>query len=296
MMLSGYPISGAPISGLGGPGDQEIIAVPFEFSAGMAFLIDTIIVAVPFELTPGIYGTVDQVAAAEPLSVGFGLSLTGVGVMATAPEFQFALSADTSGFIFFIQATPAEISFGIDVAGTAMFSTAAAIIRYYLTITGAPDGLSDIEIPMSSFQARRRSGDPTYLSVVIPSADFAAAIAARPNGSIRIDQGYVQGGSILQREPIMEAPISDAAVYQGGRQSSIVLTGYGTTTFTPKAVTLTNAVYRSVTGGKIHYRLARPYIFLNPGDTVTIEDDTFVIGTMSYAISPAQQQIELQEA
>ena len=295
-MISYNPISGAPISGFGVLGDRVVAAAPFELSAGLSFLIDNAVVAEPFELTIGISGTVDQVADAALLAVEAGMSAAGAVVSVVSTGFGLSFSAGASGYTFFLQAQPFEVSFGIDAAGTAMFATAAALVRYYLTITGAPDGLSDIELPMASFNARRRSGDPTYLSVVIPSADFAQAVAARPNGFIRIDQGYAQGGSILQRETIMDAPISDAAVYNGGRQSSIVLTGYGATTYTPKSITLTGATYRAVVGGKIRYRLARPYIFLNPGDTVTIEDDTFVIGTMSYAISPAQQQIELQEA
>ena len=182
-----------------------------------------------------------------------------------------------------------------DMAGEALFSTAAALIRYYLTITGAADGLDDIEIPMSSFQARRRSGEPTYLSVVIPGLGHAAAIVARSNGTIRVDQGYVQGGRILQREAIIEAEIEDVATYQGAKNSSIVLTGYRQTTYTPKTVALTSPTYRSVVRGVTRFRLARPYIFLNPGDTAVIDGESIDIAVMSYVISPAQQSIEISD-
>jgi len=174
--------------------------------------------------------------------------------------------------------------------------TGSEIIRYLCILTGAADGTTDLTLPLASFQARRRSNDPTYLSVVIPTVDYADEIAARPNGTLKIQQAYERNGEILQTETIMEAPLDSVNPYEGGENQSTVLIGYGTSTFVAKSITLTGVTYRATVGGKYRYRLARPYIFLNPGDTVTFSDDgvTFVIDTMAYFINPTASIIELE--
>lgn len=173
--------------------------------------------------------------------------------------------------------------------------TGSEIIRYFCILTGAADGTTDIVLPMSSFQARRRSAAPTYLNVVVPTVDYTDEIAARPNGTLKIQQAYERNGEILQTETIMEATLDSVSPHKGGENQSTVLIGYGTSTFVAKSITLTGVTYRSTRAGKYHYRLGRPYIFLNPGDTVTFSDDgvSFVIDTMSYFINPTTSTIEL---
>lgn len=83
------------------------------------------------------------------------------------------------------------------------------------------------------------------------------------------------------------------ATYQGARNSSIVLTGYRDAVYMPKTVVLSSPTYRSVVRGVTRFRLARPYIFLNPGDTAVIDGESIDIAVMSYAVSPAQQTIEI---
>ncbi len=142
-----------------------------------------------------------------------------------------------------------------------MFTTDDAILHYYLTITGSPD----IEIPITSFQARRRSGDPTYLSVVIPDIDIIDEITVRSSGTMKIEQGYERAGVELQRETIIETAVDTVNTYQGGTNQSIVLMGYTTSTFSPQTLDLSGSTYRAIVNGKITHRLARSYIFLNPG-------------------------------
>jgi len=148
---------------------------------------------------------------------------------------------------------------------------------------------------MKSFQARRRSGDPTYLSVVIPTVDYASEIAARPNGTLKIQQAYEQNGVIKQTETIIETDLEEVNPDEGGENQSVSLLGYSTSTYSSKSVTLSGVIYKNTRGGKYHYRLAKPYIFLNPGDTVIFSDDgvTFEIDTMSYFINPTTSLIEL---
>jgi len=168
--------------------------------------------------------------------------------------------------------------------------------RYFLVITGGPNGLPDIEVPMASFQARRRTGENTFLSVVIPSIDYVTDAEARPDGELVIQQGYVLGGDVVQREDIIRVNFDGLSFDDGASKKSMTLTGYKQVTYPGQTITLTGATYRSMRGGVLRYRLAEPYIFLNPGDVVTIGTDTFTIGLMTYIVSVAQATVELAAA
>lgn len=233
----------------------------------------------------------------EPFSLGMSLDFGSVTQNIALLPVEMGLTFDGSPMQS-IPAQPLEIGLSMDLDDVSSFETGSAIIRYFCILTGAADGTIDIVLPMSSFQARRRSGDPTFLSVVIPTLDYADEIAARPNGTLKIEQAYEQNGVIKQTETIMETDLEDVNPDEGGTNQSTTLIGYSTSTYSPKSITLSGVTYRSTRGGKYNYRLARPYIFLNPGDTVTFADDgvTFVIDTMSYFINPATSTIELASA
>jgi len=179
---------------------------------------------------------------------------------------------------------------------TVVFTTTFAVVYYLFTLTGAADSTTDIEIPISSFQCRMRSGDPTYLSVVIPGSEYATEITARANGTLQIEMAYKQDGAYLQREVIVQADLETVAIDEGADNQSITLTGHKTETFTAKTTLLENSVYRSVKSGKIRHRIAKPNIYLRPGDTVTVESDTFTADVISYAISVDSQTMEVAEA
>jgi len=170
----------------------------------------------------------------------------------------------------------------------------APFLYYIFTLTGDADGTTDIEIPISSFQARLRSGDPTYLSVVIPGMDQAAAINARPNGLLKVDAAYKTGDIWTQRKTIIQANLEDIRIDQGTTNISITLTGHKQKTYTAKAITLTGQTYKNSINGEIRYRFAEPEVELNPGDTVTVETDTYVANVISYYVKAKTGGIETQ--
>ena len=177
------------------------------------------------------------------------------------------------------------------------FETGDAKVRFFLNITGSADGLDDVEIPISSFQARKRSDANTYLSAVIPNIDYIDTLTDRSNGTMQIKQGYEKNGVILQKDIIIEAEMETPAYDQGGTNQSITVSGYKDQTFTAKAVLLTNATYKSLRNGKLRFRFAEPNIYLNPGDTVTVGLDTLIVDTLSYAISAESvNNFEISEA
>jgi len=212
------------------------------------------------------------------------------------PELDLTLDISTPSV--FLDIIPPELDLTLDISTPSVnvFDIGDASIRYFLIITGTEDSTTDIEIPLKSFQSRRRTGKPTFLSVVIPSLDYVDEIENRSNGRIQIQQGYEKNNIIIQRETIIETYIETISVDEGGKNQSITLTGYTTMDFSTKSITLTGSTYKNSSGGRMRYRLAKPYIYLNPGDTVTIDTDTFVVDTITYVISVDNQTIEIDEA
>ena len=174
----------------------------------------------------------------------------------------------------------------------------ASIIRYYCIITGANDSESDLTVPISSFSARRRNGDPSYLQVVIPSLDDIDNIIDRGNGTIKIRMAFEVEGEQVYIETLIETDSIESIRYdEGSTNKTITLVGYVTESFDGKSVDVSGATYKSVDDGVYRYRFARPTIGLDPGDTVTVTDDSdteFGVNTISYSVSAASCQIELE--
>jgi|LDZT01.1.fsa_nt_gi hypothetical protein len=168
-------------------------------------------------------------------------------------------------------------------------------ILYIFTLTGDGDGVDDIIIPISSFQANQRSGSPSYLTVVIPDIGYADDIAARLNGDLVINMVKLVDGSEAENEEILRANLESVRLDEGGVNQSITLSGHKQKTYTPKTVALEDVIYKSVTDDKRRYRCAVPNINLCPGDTATYDGDSFTVELITYTVNDGQHQIEIAE-
>jgi len=169
------------------------------------------------------------------------------------------------------------------------------VFRFIFRLTGAADGLSDQIIPISSFSARLKSGDPTFLSVVIPGLDYSAQIAARPNGDLSIKMGLEVAGIIILTEEIVRVDFENIQITEGAVNKTIILDGHRTETWSTKTVVLTAASYRKLHKGKLRYRCV-PDLYVKPGDTVEIESDNFVVDNITLSMSANQINMEITEA
>jgi len=194
-----------------------------------------------------------------------------------------------------ISGVPFEVTSEITVEQVNSISIQGAAVLYYFILTGQEDGLEDIEIPMNSFQSRLRNTDPTYLQVVLPGVDYAQEIDDRQNGTMRIDVAYKIGEEVVLRSTIIRADLEDVMLYEGPESSRIVLVGHRSETYTNKSILLNNSNYRFVNNGFLRHRLSEPNIYLKPGDTVTIGDDTFDANVISYYISINRSTMEVGE-
>ena len=168
------------------------------------------------------------------------------------------------------------------------------ITRFYFTLTGAEDGVDDIELSISSFNCNLRSGDPTYLQVVVPGVDQSAVIAARPNGQLVIEMDYLLSGISQHQEEIVRVDLEDINIYEGGKNKSIVLLGHKTVTNIGKTVDLKHVSYIATVSGD---QVARASLdmYLKPGDTARYDGDTFLVGSISINVGEKTRTMEVQE-
>lgn len=168
------------------------------------------------------------------------------------------------------------------------------------TETTGTDGISDIEIPMKSFQGRLNNEKPTWLSCVIPGivingVDYSAEINARTNGDIKIEMAYVIDGAVQQREVLVEVDFENIRIYEGATNQTITIDGHRTETFVAKTVIMEDSTYYNLNDGRILYRFPEPDLFLRPGDTVQVRTDEYIVGVITYYIDVDRQQMELTE-
>lgn len=173
------------------------------------------------------------------------------------------------------------------------FSTIpAGKLVYLFTMRGS----TDIEIPIKSFQARKKSGFPTFLQIVIPGLDYIYEINSRAtNGQLIIDVGYEINEEILHRTTIIEADLEDVFEYDGAESKSITLLGYSTQTHNNHTIKMSSPSYRSTINGFMRYRFPNPNVYVKPGDTVIVGDDTLKVDVISYFIGAKTSVMELSE-
>ena len=171
----------------------------------------------------------------------------------------------------------------------------AFLIERYFCYLSHADGLNSIELPMSSFQGRRRKDASTYLSVVIPDSNFYQQIVDRDGGVLSIYMGYEFFGEIYLRQMIMQVDLEDIYYDDGTNEQSIQLVGHKTYAFSPKTEKIENASYKRISNGLVTIRCATPDLFLNPGDTVITDDENFECGAISYMVSVEQSSMEVTE-
>lgn len=167
-------------------------------------------------------------------------------------------------------------------------------ITYRCILTGAADGVSDQVLPISSFQGRFRSGDPSFLSVVVPGLDHAEAINARSNGGLVVFmvKTYRSGESIA--EAICTVDLEDIRLDEGTSSVSITLSGHRTETWSGKSLSLRGVSYRCITNGNFRCRCV-PDLYVRPGDTVEVNGDSFTADLITWTVGSGIESMEVSE-
>jgi len=181
---------------------------------------------------------------------------------------------------------------------TAVWTKVISATAYLFTLEHPDEGIS--EFPISNFSGQMRSGENSYLQCSIPNATaYADAItlyAAHEDTEMAISAGYRWSDGSYTTQEIARTTLRNFRQDYGSRSNTISLDGLDTrTNLAPKSVTLTGASYRSVTTtGLRRYRCAMDFS-VRPGDTVTVNDETFVVGELSYQVDAENATMEVAE-
>ena len=173
-----------------------------------------------------------------------------------------------------------------------------AVFRYYARITGAGDGLEDCDLAgLKSFQFRRRSGSPSYLSLSLVHSDsLLASISERSSGELVLDMAAVIDGVESLREELVRVDFYSCRYDKGGENRSISLVGYATQENAGSRVELIGVTTETLLAdGRMQYRCARPDFYLKPGDTAFYDGNEFTVGQVSSIVSPISQLMDVTE-
>lgn len=158
-------------------------------------------------------------------------------------------------------------------------------------------GMTDLDLPIESFQARLRSGSPSYLAIIVPAITaYEAEITARATGDLILYKGAQSWNGVRNLEPLLRVGF-DAPRYDiGGNSASGTLSGTRQRTNSgPVRRTITGVSYRSVTTeGTVRLRADIDY-FLRAGDTAVYGTDEFTVSEIAYIASPGLVYMEVVE-
>lgn len=192
-------------------------------------------------------------------------------------------------------------------------------IRYYLTLAGNFEGpvstpmdiptdtesdvwadldsIDDLDLSMSSFSARLRNGDLSYLTAVIPTDADADGIADRSGNEMILEQVYLVDGAEAIREELCRATLEDIRHDVGASSKSITLTGHSETTRIGRNIDLgRHGYYSTDPNGLSRYRFAGPHPYLKVGDNLTIGGVSFIVAALSMSATASQQSMEASES
>ncbi|MGD8387319.1 MAG: hypothetical protein PVG49_09250 [Desulfobacteraceae bacterium] len=236
----------------------------------------------------------------------------GMSITITAEIEKEAGIAGTAGLGYSVDAY-VESSRSLDLGGAIGFEAEAlnwsqwllqnrdlAVPRYYLTLTGDADGTTDLEIPIRSFSGRLRSGNPTYLQVVIPEFDtYVSEVVAREHGDLKLEMAWEIQGEESVRETLCIVDLEAIRTDEGSKNKSITVSGHRTTTPPAKTTFLQDVTYRSMDKGALHIRSAMPDLYLQPGDTARYVsdkfDDSFTVKIITYIVADSRHQMDVRE-
>jgi len=155
------------------------------------------------------------------------------------------------------------------------------VVHYYCLLTGAPDGLADLVLPIANFSVRHRPDAPSYYSITIPSYAYVSDLAARPHGEIVI---WSEQSGVT--EELSRGDLGQVASYRGPNSQSITIDGNSDQAkLSHLTYILTDVLYvNSTFSGENRLRIP-PRAAIRPGDFVRYQDLNFEVGTVTWSVS-----------
>lgn len=155
-------------------------------------------------------------------------------------------------------------------------------IFYEMHITGSPP----VVMPISSWQATLQVDRSNFLQCVVPAVDdFVSIISARQGSEeFVVSRVAVDGGSRFETE-IARAPLTTTSISRGATNYTCTMSGYDDAPESPTSpkTRLLTGVRSIAIDGSGRYRVrADVDWFLRPGDTASVDGDTFTASYINY--------------
>jgi len=234
-------------------------------------------------------------------NISIAQSYAQIDLISGLPPAGLIQSGSSSNVMPLILPISSELFLSSLVAGLNSFDSVTGCEQVFECVLSLED-LDDFTIPISSFVSRRRNGEPSYLSVVIPGLENFLDIFFREQGSVSVYSLRMRGGVVLQRELLISAPIGDIVISGNlmgpSPYAQIQISGYITTTAgaVPEERRLDGVFYFCQDSG-IMLQKSGVDFYLKPGDIVIYDEDTsFTAGTVSYTVEPSRSTMVIQEA
>lgn len=163
---------------------------------------------------------------------------------------------------------------------------------FRLTLTGAPNGLADVELPLVNVNARLRSGADSYLQATLPyTTDIANSVSARPDGDLRLDHIARSSDGSEVVTTVCTVALETIQPSRGVNSRSIVLVGHRqSTNSTPASHAIRSLSLQ--TGATVTAIMPGFDPLIRPADTVTTEGVTILVETVS--VQAARSNIQTQ--
>ena len=169
---------------------------------------------------------------------------------------------------------------------------------YRCRLTGAADGLEDLELPIASFHSRLNSGLPTSLEVIVSGVRLhAGAVAARKSGDLVVSKGLrYPDGSAYYRE-IARVPFDVLSSIMGQQASQMTLSGFRTVTrANPKTVNLRGVSTVSMQDDEKRRVQCAVDFFARPGDVVAWDGGSMTAGQITVVVGRVSSAMYITEA
>jgi len=167
---------------------------------------------------------------------------------------------------------------------------------YILTLTGAPDGTTDVDIPIRSINGR--VWIPDYLSYMTVVCEFSylAEISDRIDGELIISRVIESATGGSSSTDMIRANLEQIREDEGVNSKSITLTGRGQhPVTTPKAHTLVGVMSRYQADSSRWTAYYNDNTALSPGDNVTVDfsGENFTAKEIRFRIGNNNEVIEV---
>ena len=166
-------------------------------------------------------------------------------------------------------------------------------VKWSAILTGAPDGVPDLDLISVNLNATLRDDTASYIQVVIPFSQLDDVLA-RSNGQIVIFKTLLPNGSPVE---LYRVNFNDMRIDEGARNRKITISGRSTAAFpAPSLVTLAGVVSDDIQASGARTLAVSPFNDVIPGDSILYDSEITTIDLVQITANSGGTQMRLTQA